>query len=54
MLDDLLELALDVGGEVLGTVVEHLWDRKKRPKREKTSEKADPWCKKAERPPWEE
>lgn len=52
MLDDLVELAVDIGAEVLGAVVEH---RAKRAKEKKNVDREkDPWEQKDKRLPWEE
>lgn len=59
MLDDLLELLLDVGGEVLEAVLRHVVKRRRKTgktrhrDRENRSEQADPWEQTREKPPWE-
>ncbi|MBD5132992.1 MAG: hypothetical protein HDT38_00735 [Clostridiales bacterium] len=53
MLDDLLELALEIGGEVLEAVAENMWEKKKKPKRKQRPKTEEPWERQEKKPPWE-
>jgi len=54
-MDDLVELALDVGGEVLELLVELLsGSGKKGKQRKKNASGAEAWERTEEKPPWEE
>lgn len=54
MLDDLLEIALDIGGEVLEAVVEHRIDKRRKTKKERSvPPNREPWERVQEKPPWE-
>lgn len=55
MIDDLLELVLDIGGEMVGAVVESKAEKRRRTKKERPSVKGkEPWERRKETPPWEE
>ena len=67
MLDDVLEIALELGGEVLEAVIEHRWKRRKARRRAKkvlraqkaeekrmaVQQKEDPWRVRKPKLPWE-
>lgn len=54
MLDDILEIALEVGGEVLEAVVEHRIDKRRKTKKERSvPSKGEPWEQAQEKLPWE-
>ncbi len=54
MLDDILEIALEVGGEVLEAVVEHRIGKRKKTKKERpVPPNREPWEQAQEKPPWE-
>lgn len=55
VIDDLLELVLDIGGEVVGAMAEHKAEKRGRRKKERPAVKEkEPWEWKKETPPWEE
>lgn len=55
MIDDLLELVLDIGGEVVEAVVESKVEKHRRTKQERPCAKErEPWERRKEAPPWEE
>lgn len=54
VLDDLLEIALELGGEATGAAVEWMREKKKGGKRGAGSSKGEPWDRVEKRPPWEE
>lgn len=55
MIDDLLELVLDIGGEMVGAVVESRVEKRRQTKKERPSAKEkEPWERRKETPPWEE
>ena len=61
-MDDLVELALEIGGEVLELLADLLFGsgrprkkhREKRKGRRADAPAAEPWERREERPPWEE
>ena len=54
MLDDLLEIALDIGGEVLEAVMEHHIDKRRKKKKERSVQpNSEPWERAQEKPSWE-
>lgn len=55
MIDDLLELVLDIGGEMLGAVVESKVEKRRQTKKERPPAKGkESWERRKETPPWEE
>ena len=55
MIDDLLELVLDMGSEMVGAVVESKIEKRRRTKKERpAAKKKEPWERRKETPPWEE
>lgn len=54
MLDDLLEIALELGGEAASAAVEWMWEKKKGAKRGVEPQKDEPWDRAEKRPPWED
>lgn len=57
MLDDLVELAVDIGGEIIGALVERCTGKTKQQsnkKKKNYSESKEPWEKPIEKPVWEE
>lgn len=54
MLDDLLEIALELGEEAVGAAVEWMRERRKGVKRGARPLKDEPWDRVEKRPPWEE
>lgn len=54
VLDDLLEIALELGGEAASAAVEWMWEKKKGAKRGVEPRKDEPWDRAEKRPPWED
>lgn len=54
VLDDLMEIALELGGEAAGAAMEWMREKKKGGKRGAGSPKGEPWDRVEKRPPWEE
>lgn len=57
MLDDLVELAVDIGGEIISALVERRTGKTKQQsnkKKKNYSESKEPWEKPIEKPVWEE
>lgn len=57
MLDDLIELVVDIGGEVIGALVEHRSGKAKKRSAEhkkNSSKPLEPWEHPKEKPVWEE